>query len=476
MTDLPMDPTEHPDEGLIHAWLDDALGAAEAERIAAHVRTCAECQARVAEARGLIAGASRIVAALDDAPAGSRPGWAQSALAEGGAASGAAQTGTTAAATGGSLWRWLRVTPGRAALAATILVAVGITLTYERMGTDSAPRSVASVFNPQKADVPAATSPEGGVADAAKPRDELLDSATARNVEIAQGRPRLEAARGPSVPVAPPPSTALSEPMGAAGEAVALGRASAESARESAPVAPDRSYTAVTGGIPSPARRDITGATASIQPSAPTPGDPLRGVRREQLPAQPQTGQAAPSADRAREPFASAADGAGLAKASGYAVARTCVRLDSPDADARWADQPFPLVLAVEPGAAAEARDAAVLTPSGQTTQLRARWSPRGGDSVSITLRRLGYSGSIVLGPEAGARAGLAVSAASPTRLEELSVTSVPTQGRAQANADRAEARKAAPAAPQAAAPTPAPGPPVRQLRVTAQRVACPAG
>ena len=59
MTDLPMDRTEHPDEGMIHTWLDDALDAAEGERIAAHVRTCDECQARVAEARGLIAGASR---------------------------------------------------------------------------------------------------------------------------------------------------------------------------------------------------------------------------------------------------------------------------------------------------------------------------------------------------------------------------------------------------------------------------------
>ena len=53
MTDLPMDQTEHPDEGLIHAWLDDALDAAEGERIAAHVRTCDECQARVAEALDL---------------------------------------------------------------------------------------------------------------------------------------------------------------------------------------------------------------------------------------------------------------------------------------------------------------------------------------------------------------------------------------------------------------------------------------
>ena len=57
---------KHLDEGTIHAWLDgalDASGAAEAER---HAATCDECAARVAEARGLIAGASRILSALDD--------------------------------------------------------------------------------------------------------------------------------------------------------------------------------------------------------------------------------------------------------------------------------------------------------------------------------------------------------------------------------------------------------------------------
>ena len=474
MTDLPMDPTEHPDEGLIHAWLDDALGATEAERIAAHVRTCAECQARVAEARGLIAGASRIVAALDDAPAAGRPAWAQAALAEGGAARGAAAAGS-ASAPRGSLWRWLRVTPGRAAAAATILVAIGITLTYEKVGMDTAPRSVASVLNPQRSDVPATTSPEGGAADGVKPSDEILDSALARNVAIAQGRRTMEAARGPNVPAAPPPSTTLQAPVGAAGEAVALGRASAEAARESAPVAPDRSRTAVGGAAPQ--RRELTGAVASITPptaNAPAPIDRQQAGVTEQMAARSRADQPAPRASQPSEPFAAATAGAELMKVSGNAVARSCFRLDSPDADARWADQSFPLVLAVEPGLAGEARDAAVLTPAGGTTQLRARWSPRGGDSVSVTLRRLGYSGSIVLGPGAVARSGLAVSAAAPTRLEDLYTADARAKTRARADADGAESRRAAAgAAPQAA---PAPGPPVRQLRVTARGIACPAG
>lgn len=60
---------QHLDDGTIHAWLDGALGAAEAAAVEAHVATCATCADRVAEARGLIAASSRILTALDDVPA-----------------------------------------------------------------------------------------------------------------------------------------------------------------------------------------------------------------------------------------------------------------------------------------------------------------------------------------------------------------------------------------------------------------------
>ncbi len=56
----------HLDEGTIHAWLDGALGAHDAAEVERHAAQCDECAARVAEARGLIAGASRILSALDD--------------------------------------------------------------------------------------------------------------------------------------------------------------------------------------------------------------------------------------------------------------------------------------------------------------------------------------------------------------------------------------------------------------------------
>lgn len=448
MTDEPMDAAEHPDEGLIHAWLDDALSAAEAQRLAAHVRTCAACQARVAEARGLIAGASRIVAALDDVAPGTRPGWAQSAVSQGGAAGTGGPSSIGAdPARGGSLWRLLRVTPGRAALAATILVAIGITLTYERTAVDSAPSAAKVAVNPRQSDVPATTSPEGAAGDASKPRDALLDSAVARNLAMAQGQRSVQAATGPAVPVAPPPSTTLQAPAGAAGEAVALGRAADEARRESAPVIADRA----------PARRDVTGATASVMPES-----------------QVGTGVTAPQAAPAASAERQRAEGAAMmAKTSANAVGKSCLLIESADADARWADQPFPLVLAIDPGTADAPRDAAVLTPAGEVTSLRAQWAPRSGDSVLVRLRRIGYSGSIVLGPFAGTRSGTAISS-NVASLEETVTTAYGTQARGRADAGRAESRRAAPAAAAPAAAPPAAGPPVRQLRVTARSIGCP--
>jgi hypothetical protein len=64
---------QHLDEGTIHSWLDGALSADEAARVEAHVKECPQCAAAVAEARGFVAGASRILTALDNAPRGVIP-------------------------------------------------------------------------------------------------------------------------------------------------------------------------------------------------------------------------------------------------------------------------------------------------------------------------------------------------------------------------------------------------------------------
>lgn len=58
----------HPEEGVIHAWLDGELSADDAAALETHVSTCSECAASVAEARGLMAASSRIVSALDIVP------------------------------------------------------------------------------------------------------------------------------------------------------------------------------------------------------------------------------------------------------------------------------------------------------------------------------------------------------------------------------------------------------------------------
>ena len=99
---------QHLEEGTIHAWLDGALSSDDAAHVEAHVEHCAECAAIVADARGLIAGASRIVSALDIVPGGVLP-----------------RSTTAVAAPPKSLWRSLHLTPFRAALAASLMVAVG---------------------------------------------------------------------------------------------------------------------------------------------------------------------------------------------------------------------------------------------------------------------------------------------------------------------------------------------------------------
>ncbi len=64
---------QHPDEGMIHTWLDGELLAEEAAALEAHIAECPECAPAIAEARGLVAASSRIVSALDVVPRGVIP-------------------------------------------------------------------------------------------------------------------------------------------------------------------------------------------------------------------------------------------------------------------------------------------------------------------------------------------------------------------------------------------------------------------
>ena len=131
---------QHPEEGTIHAWLDGALDAEEAARVEQHVAECATCAGAVAEARGLIAGASRILSALDDVPAGVTP----SASGPLGGASGSRRPR--------SLWTHFHLTPARAAAAAFLIVAAGTALVM-REASEVTHRGVYSMT--KQADAPA---------------------------------------------------------------------------------------------------------------------------------------------------------------------------------------------------------------------------------------------------------------------------------------------------------------------------------
>jgi len=177
---------QHLDEGTIHAWLDGALPAEQAADVERHARTCAECAALVADARGVIAGAARIVSALDEVPGGVIPA-------------------RSAQSSSRSAWRTLRLTPFRAALAASLMVAVASLLVVR-----NAPKSNAPVASP------AVAMPTTAAAASAPPAESNDKAAKETNL-AAPARPRLDAVasavrKTPATVLAPasaPPAAAL---------------------------------------------------------------------------------------------------------------------------------------------------------------------------------------------------------------------------------------------------------------------------
>jgi len=419
---------EHLDEGTIHAWLDGALDAASAERVAAHVRRCEACSALAAEARGLIAGASRIVSALDEVPAGTRPGWAQSAV---GAGTGA-EPAAIRSAEDQSLWRRLRVTPARAAIAATILVALGVTLTHDRVAVESIRQDAALPTSPREAQVGGA-SPMVAVAppSAAQPKDELLDSAVARNLAITQGTRRMEAVREPSVQPAPVQRSAELDAPGASAQ-VAEGRAAVTAQRETAGVAADR--LRVRSGA-------AAGAAASI----------------------PEVANAASARAQARKAAPEPTGGvASMALPYADAGARSCFNLESSEGGVTLGGEALPLVVVVDSGPPVGTRNATVRPATAGTGAQRASWTRSADDSVHLTLQVGGATGVIALGPSAGGRVGTMTTGMLEERMAgERADAAGDTRLRA--------ARPAAPSAPAASSARRA-----VPLRVTLRPVACP--
>jgi hypothetical protein len=376
---------DHPDEGTIHAWLDGAFDARTASALEAHIGLCPSCTERVAEARGLIAGASRVVGALDDVPSGVAPAW--------GRPSPKARSSRSVSA-----WRRLRVTPARAAIAATILIALGVTLTKQHIAPemDVAPRV-------------AATSVQRAAPN--RPPDALLDSAVKRNIAAAVPPRTVRAAPGPDIAVPLPGSQ---QPAVAAdttaGRRVALGRASMRTQAEAGIVADRAAMGGVpAGGVTEPDKRALT---ASIKVESMTA---LSVPARKELPAQR------------------------------LAAAPECYRVESANGTpAAWGAVPLPFVVALD----TIGRLARVLAANG-VSDGRATWTRAGDDSLTFQLRRVGYTGTITLGGAGDVRSGVMRSA--PLQLGETVVTST-------ASAQDAPAGKNALAG-RAKTPTMVPGP-----------------
>jgi hypothetical protein len=132
----------HLDEGTAHAWLDGALVPDEAARAAAHVAGCATCAALVAEAQGLLAGASRILGALDEVPGDVVPRDASRTAARD-AALGAALAAAAAERRSPEARRaWYAGVPLRAA--AAVLLVAGLGTVVVRSSDRIAPRMTAT--------------------------------------------------------------------------------------------------------------------------------------------------------------------------------------------------------------------------------------------------------------------------------------------------------------------------------------------
>ena len=238
---------QHLDEGTIHAWLDDALPTEVARGVEQHVAACAECAALVAEARGMIAGASRIVSSLDVVRGGVIPKQPASAPAS------------------RSLWRTLRLTPMRAALAASLMVAAATLLTVRHDGADkimlptqtAAPATIeadrpavsAQKATPSMQNAPSPSAPPAAASQARKLEAAALD-ATAKKPssivnearrDVVDARQRsvdstgAAAAQKPAVAdVAAAPPAVPSAPAAKAASSASLGKVSGDSSSRNA--------------------------------------------------------------------------------------------------------------------------------------------------------------------------------------------------------------------------------------------------
>ena len=382
----------HPDEGTIHAWLDRQLDDTSAAALEAHLQRCDECAERVAEARGLIAGASRIVASLDDPSLAALPHSTFTLQHP--------EPSRPVALTTRDRVRFpaFRLTPARSAIAAVLVVAVGLAIVNEREQRTS---RVAG----ERARAPAVASAPAVVATAP-----------------------LNTAPLNTAPVTPavPPSTRLDA---TAGERVAAARTFARAQRETT-VSADRARTEASPAAESPVAQTIAAAKVADSAVASRSAD-----------------VASPSVLRGMA--GGVARAAAPAPAAAGLEAPQCYRVESATgAAASWGTVALPFVLALD--APATRNSARVIAADGRESEVRAVFERRAGDSLLFTMRRIGYTGTLVVGEPGDVRAGVMRSAPATMMLSEQVVTAAPaTEPR---RAMRARSSAAAPAKDSSAA------------------------
>ncbi|HEY0931380.1 MAG TPA: von Willebrand factor type A domain-containing protein [Gemmatimonas sp.] len=240
----------HLEEGTVHTWLDGVFDADAAAAVSAHVNGCAACMALVAEARGLLAGSSRILAALDVTPAGVVPAEDASRTAARIAASvPMSQPKRTTAKT-------RRIQPWwySAAAAAVLVVGVGGTM-WMRGGKELAERPVADTAREVREPAfDAATQAAGAAGAAVAINAPASDAATVdapkANAKVSSIDPNAPVSSTPANPgvVAPVP---MATPMAAPSAARrALGASQNVAQGMSQPGSPGSGVAASTTAVP----------------------------------------------------------------------------------------------------------------------------------------------------------------------------------------------------------------------------------
>ena len=278
---------EHFDEGTIHAWLDGALAPDEAARVESAAESCAECGARVAEARGLIAASSRILSSLDAVPAGVIPG------------SGAQrdQLAALRARRQASTRRWWQ--DRRVMVAASLVFVAGVSSLVMRKAPEEVTSPTTQLTAESLRSAPDSTPVTAAAPPSATPTPTAAREAPKRDAKAEQTKPAADMAQS-RVATAPPVNTiterkAVAEKVAATPVPVTANEARSDFAtvgrsRAADSLASQRDQAAV---IQRPLRQEgtrqalqqvgldsIAGASAPRAPGAPAPRALGAGVQR----------------------------------------------------------------------------------------------------------------------------------------------------------------------------------------------------